>query len=95
MGLNGIVPPGVVTGDNLLTLMEYCKKHGVALPGTVPLSLNLAKLGIQHDTCCYPCRQRCGSGSAWILNFCQQKVKEHVNKTVNSGLFVLLDSSIE
>ena len=27
----------------------------------------------------------------WI----QQKVKEHVNKTVNSGLFVLLDSSIE
>lgn len=32
MGLNGIVPPGVVTGDNLLTLMEYCKKHGVALP---------------------------------------------------------------
>ena len=27
----------------------------------------------------------------WI----QQKVKEHINKTVNSGLFVLLDSSIE
>ena len=25
----------------------------------------------------------------------QQKVKEHKNKTVNSGLFVLLDSSIE
>ena len=25
----------------------------------------------------------------------QQKVKEHINKTVNSGLFVLLDSSIE
>ena len=25
----------------------------------------------------------------------QQKGKEHVNKTVNSGLFVLLDSSIE
>ena len=47
-----------------------------------------------------------GSGSAWIRNFCldpelkfririQQKVKEHINKTVNSGLFVLLDSSIE
>jgi hypothetical protein len=33
MGLNGIVPPGVVTGDNLLKLMEYCKKHSVALPG--------------------------------------------------------------
>lgn len=32
MGLNGIVPPGVVTGDNLLKLMEYCKKHSVALP---------------------------------------------------------------
>ena len=40
----------------------------------------------------------------WIRNFClelkfliwiQQKVKEHINKTVNSGLFVLLDSSIE
>ena len=52
--------------------------------------------------------QCCGSGSAWIQNFCldpdpelkfririQQKVKEHINKTVNSGLFVLLDSSIE
>ena len=25
----------------------------------------------------------------------QQKVKEHINKTVNSGLFVLLDSIIE
>ena len=25
----------------------------------------------------------------------QQKVKEHINKSVNSGLFVLLDSSIE
>ena len=25
----------------------------------------------------------------------QQKVKEHINKTVNSGLFVLLGSSIE
>ena len=25
----------------------------------------------------------------------QQKVKEHINKTVNSGLFELLDSSIE
>jgi hypothetical protein len=34
MGLNGIVPPGVVTGDNLLKLMEHCKKHSVALPGT-------------------------------------------------------------
>ena len=35
--------------------------------------------------------QCCGSGSAWI----QQKVKEHVTKTVNSGLFVLLDSKIK
>ena len=25
----------------------------------------------------------------------QQKVKEQINKTVNSGLFVLLDGSIE
>ena len=44
--------------------------------------------------------QCCGSASAWIRNFCldpdpelkfqiQQKVKEHINKTVNSGLFVL------
>ena len=48
--------------------------------------------------------QCCGFGSAWIQNFCldlelkfririQQKVKERINKTVNSGLFVLLDSS--
>ena len=41
-----------------------------------------------------------GSGTfAWIQIRIriQQKVKEHihVNKTVNSGLFVLLDSSIE
>ena len=35
-----------------------------------------------------------GSGTfAWIR--IQQKVKEHINKTVNSGLFVLLDSCIE
>ena len=35
-----------------------------------------------------------GSGTfAWIR--IQQKVKEHINKTVNSGLIVLLDSSIE
>ena len=52
--------------------------------------------------------QWCGSGFAWIRNFCldpdpelkfrvriQQKVKKHINKTVNSGLFVLLDSCIE
>lgn len=32
MGLNGIVPPGVVTGDNLLKLFEYCRKNNVALP---------------------------------------------------------------
>nr|ALS04561.1 fructose-bisphosphate aldolase [Pseudodiaptomus poplesia] len=32
MGLNGIVPPGVVTGDNLLKLMDYCKKNSIALP---------------------------------------------------------------
>ena len=48
------------------------------------------------------------SGFAWIRNFCldpdrelkfriqiQPKVKEHLNKTVKSGLFLLLDSSIE
>ena len=33
-----------------------------------------------------------GSGTfAWIR--IQQKVKEHIHKTVNSGLFVLLDST--
>jgi len=32
MGLKGIVPSGVVTGDNLLKLMEYCRKNSVALP---------------------------------------------------------------
>ncbi len=32
MGLEGIVPPGVVTGANLLKLMEYCREHGHALP---------------------------------------------------------------
>ena len=32
------------------------------------------------------------SGSGTIIS---QKVKEHIDQTVNSGLFVLLDSSIE
>jgi len=31
-GLQGIVPPGVVTGDNLLKLMRYCSDNAVALP---------------------------------------------------------------
>merc|ERR1711997_1174929 len=31
-GLQGIVPPGVVTGANLLKLMEYCRDNEVALP---------------------------------------------------------------
>ena len=31
-GLNGIVPPGVVTGDNLLKLMTYCRDNQIALP---------------------------------------------------------------
>lgn len=30
--LAGIVPPGVVTGDNLLTLMTYCRDNQIALP---------------------------------------------------------------
>jgi len=32
MGLNGIVPAGVVTGANLLKLFEYCRDNSVALP---------------------------------------------------------------
>lgn len=32
-GLQGIVPPGVVTGDNLLKLMDHCRTHGFAIPG--------------------------------------------------------------
>merc|ERR1712018_672530 len=31
-GLQGIVPPGVVTGDNLLKLMSYCRENAIALP---------------------------------------------------------------
>ena len=37
MGLNGLVPAGVVTGDNLIKLMDYCKKNGHALPGKLLL----------------------------------------------------------
>ena len=37
MGLDGIVPAGVVTGDNLIKLFEYCKKNGHALPGEICL----------------------------------------------------------
>lgn len=33
MGLDGVVPPGVVTGANLLKLMQYCRDNKVALPG--------------------------------------------------------------
>ena len=32
MGLEGLVPAGVVTGDNLMKLMTYCKEKGHALP---------------------------------------------------------------
>ena len=57
--------------------------------------------------CLMVCARQCGSGSAWIRNFCldpdpelkfliriQQKKKEHINITVNSGLFVLLYSTV-
>ena len=30
MGLMDIVPAGVVTGDNLLKLMEYCRDNAVS-----------------------------------------------------------------
>ncbi len=29
MGLDGVVPAGVVTGDNLLKLMQYCSDNKV------------------------------------------------------------------
>jgi len=32
MGLMDIVPPGVVTGDDLMKLMEYCRDNAIALP---------------------------------------------------------------
>ena len=32
MGLEGLVPAGVVTGDNLLKLYNYCRDNSVALP---------------------------------------------------------------
>jgi len=32
MGLQGLVPAGVVTGDNLIKLMTYCRENSVALP---------------------------------------------------------------
>lgn len=32
MSLTDIVPPGVVTGDNLMKLMEHCRDNGYALP---------------------------------------------------------------
>ena len=31
MGLMDIVPPGVVTGDNLMKLMEYCRDNAVCI----------------------------------------------------------------
>ena len=47
MGLHGIVPPGVVTGANLLKLMEYCRDNKVALPGEHEFKL-LRTLGRLH-----------------------------------------------
>ena len=32
MGLDDIVPAGVVTGDNLMKLFRYCSDNGHALP---------------------------------------------------------------
>jgi fructose-bisphosphate aldolase class II len=50
-GLNGIVPPGVVTGDNLLKLMTYCRDNHIALPAfnctsssTINATLEAAKV---------------------------------------------------
>jgi fructose-bisphosphate aldolase class II len=50
-GLNGIVPPGVVTGDNLLKLMTYCRENSIALPAfnctsssTINATLEAAKV---------------------------------------------------
>jgi len=31
-GLSGLVPAGVVTGDNLLKLFTYCRENAIALP---------------------------------------------------------------
>ena len=32
MGLEGLVPAGVVTGDNLIKLLTYCRDNSVAIP---------------------------------------------------------------
>ena len=34
MGLDGVVPVGVLTGKNVLKLFDYCKKNGHAIPGS-------------------------------------------------------------
>ena len=49
MGLNGLVPAGVVTGDNLIKLMDYCKKNGHALPGKIFLTLQ--KFSLTEFSC--------------------------------------------
>ena len=48
MGLNGLVPAGVVTGDNLIKLMDYCKKNGHALPGNVSFT-DLKNISCPHN----------------------------------------------
>ena len=32
MALSDIIPPGVVTGDNLMKLMEHARDNGYAIP---------------------------------------------------------------
>ncbi len=59
-GLSGIVPPGVVTGDNLLKLMTYCRDHQIALPAfnctsssTINAVLEAAR-GLRQDASLLP-----------------------------------------
>lgn len=47
MGLAGIVPAGVVTGSNLLKLMEYCRDNQVALPGNLKVVIRIILIQIR------------------------------------------------
>jgi len=47
MGLMDIVPPGVVTGDNLMKLMEYCRDNAIALPAFNSTSTSTINAALQ------------------------------------------------
>jgi hypothetical protein len=51
-----LVPPGVVTGDDLMTLLEHARTNGYAIPAvncTRYVPKNLRSVGYPHQNICH------------------------------------------